>query len=224
MSIDYAYLHDEEKRATDYATGGQKGVKLTQVGALDPVALIELGRVAGMGANKYSAFNYLQGFDWAHAYNAMQRHANLFWSGEDRDAESGLPHIAHAAWMALALLSFYLRGIGTDSRPPRLVPLWNEGDPIPHQHSGSTDACFCEPEEDDRPCCARPGATPHDGPCHWCPDHAFVVTSEDALTPEEARDWLNEFFGGDIGWQTPVFKTEEWGTGDGPIYDGDRVY
>lgn len=122
MGIDYEYLHDVETRATDATTGGQKGVKLTQVGALDPVALIEVGRVAGMGANKYAAFNYLKGFDWANAYNAMQRHANLFWSGEDRDPESGLPHIAHAAWMAMALVSFYLRGIGTDTRPPRLEP------------------------------------------------------------------------------------------------------
>lgn len=162
MRIGYEYLRDNEARATDAATGGQKGVKLTQVGALDPVALIELGRVAGMGANKYSAFNYLKGFDWAHAYNAMQRHANLFWAGEDRDAESGLPHIAHAAWMALALLSFYLRDIGTDSRPPRLVP---------------------EPEP---------------------------------MEPEDVFEWLNEFFGGT--------REEEWGTGDGPIYDGDRVY
>jgi hypothetical protein len=21
------------------------------------------------------------------------------------------------------------------------------------------------------PCCARSGAVPHDGPCHWCPKH-----------------------------------------------------
>ena len=121
--IDLSYLHDEETRVTDHATGGQKGAKATQIGALDPVALMELGRIAGMGANKYSAFNYLKGFDWSLAYNAMMRHANLFWAGEDRDVESSLPHIAHAAWMAMALLSFYLRGLGTDDRPPALTPL-----------------------------------------------------------------------------------------------------
>lgn len=122
MSISIDYLHDVETRTTDEKTGGQKGVKLTQIGALDPVALIELGRVAGMGANKYAAFNYLRGFEWSKAYNAMQRHSNLWWAGEDRDPESGLPHIAHAAWMALALLSFALRDLGTDDRPPRLAP------------------------------------------------------------------------------------------------------
>lgn len=120
MSIDLDYLHDVETRTTDPSTGGQKGVKLTQIGALDPVALIELGRVAGMGADKYAAFNYLKGFEWSKAYNAMQRHAALWWAGEDRDLESGQLHIAHAAWMAMALISFALRGLGTDDRPPRL--------------------------------------------------------------------------------------------------------
>jgi hypothetical protein len=160
--IDLSYLHDVETRITDHATGGQKGAKLTQIGALDPVALMELGRIAGMGANKYSAFNYLKGFDWSLAYNAMMRHANLFWASEDRDVESGLPHIAHAAWMAMALLSFYLRGLGTDDRPPALTslqdvidklnpdahgvlhpdvvgevinPMWIHKGELPHQHN-----------------------------------------------------------------------------------------
>lgn len=120
MSVSIDYLHDQETRTTDGETGGQKGVKLCQIGALDPAAQIELGRVAGMGADKYAPFNYLRGFEWSKAYNAMQRHANLFWAGEDRDPESGRLHIVHAAWMALALASFILRGLGTDDRPPRL--------------------------------------------------------------------------------------------------------
>lgn len=117
MTVD---LHDAETRVTDAATGGMKGKKLTQVGALDPVALIQLARVAGMGADKYAAFNYLKGYDWSLSFNAMMRHALLFWAGEDRDPESGLPHMAHAAWMALSLVSFLERGAGHDDRPPTL--------------------------------------------------------------------------------------------------------
>lgn len=119
-------LHDhEETRYTDEATGGQKGAKLTQVGALDPVALIELARVAGYGAAKYAPFNYLKGYDWALSFNAMQRHAMLFWSGEDIDPESGRHHMAMAAWHALTLVSFITRNVGTDTRPPALC---GEGD------------------------------------------------------------------------------------------------
>lgn len=113
-------LHDQEERVTDGSTGGQKGKKLTQLGALDPIALIYLARVAGMGANKYAPHNYLKGYNWSLTHDAGQRHALLFWSGEDIDPESGLPHPAHEAWHALAKLSFYLRGIGTDDRPPAL--------------------------------------------------------------------------------------------------------
>ena len=110
-------LHDPETRLTDGATGGQKGTKLTQLGAIDPVALIELARVAGMGADKYTAFNYLKGYDWSLSFNAMMRHALLFWAGETTDPESGLNHMAHAAWMALSLVSFSARGLGTDDHP-----------------------------------------------------------------------------------------------------------
>lgn len=99
------------------ATGGQKGSKLSQLGAIDPKALYVLGEVAGMGAEKYDTFNYLKGYDWALSYNAMQRHAMQFWSGEDFDEESGLPHMAHAAWHCLAMVSFLLRELGTDGRP-----------------------------------------------------------------------------------------------------------
>ena len=110
----------EETRYTDDVTGGQKGGKLTQVGALDPVALVELARVAGYGAAKYAPFNYLKGYDWALSFNAMQRHALLFWSGEDIDEESGRMHMAMAAWHALTLVSFLARGVGTDTRPPNI--------------------------------------------------------------------------------------------------------
>lgn len=121
MTTAYVDLHDVETRVRDEGTGGEKGAKLTQVGSLDPVALIEVARVAGFGANKYAAFNYLRGYDWSLSFNAMQRHALLFWAGEDTDVESGRLHIAMAAWHALALTSFIMRGVGNDNRPPRLT-------------------------------------------------------------------------------------------------------
>ncbi|MGL4178310.1 MAG: dATP/dGTP diphosphohydrolase domain-containing protein [Dermatophilaceae bacterium] len=99
-------------------TGGQKGRKPAQHGSLDPVALTTLAEVSGFGTRKYARHNYLRGYDWSLSYDALHRHLNAFWSGEDRDPESGLAHAAHAAWHALALVSFLERGIGTDDRPP----------------------------------------------------------------------------------------------------------
>ena len=97
-------------------TGGQKGDKAAKLGAIAPLALLKLAEVAGFGAEKYDAFNYLKGYDWSLSFNAAQRHALAFWNGEDNDPESGLPHPLHFAWHGLCLASFLMRGLGTDDR------------------------------------------------------------------------------------------------------------
>lgn len=97
-------------------TGGEKGTKPSQLGTIDPLALLVLGEVSGFGAQKYEAFNYLKGYDWRLTFDAAMRHWLAWWNGEDMDPESGLPHPAHAAWHGLAATSFMLREIGTDSR------------------------------------------------------------------------------------------------------------
>lgn len=107
---------DHEMIVIDPETGGVKGAKRAQLGAIDPMALYTLAEVAGKGTEKYQAYNYLKGYSWRLSFDAMMRHALKFWAGEDVD-EDGLPHAAHMAWHALALLSFYQRGLGTDDRP-----------------------------------------------------------------------------------------------------------
>lgn len=114
----------KETITTDPETGGQKAQKPIQLGAIDPIALLELGRVAAMGAEKYDAFNYLKGFDWRLHVDAAMRHLLLFWLGEDRDEESGAHHCAHAAWHLLGLVSQDVRGIGTDTRPVVQMADW----------------------------------------------------------------------------------------------------
>jgi 5'-nucleotidase len=101
-------------------TGGQKGSKLAQLSALDPNSIRLVAEVAGFGAQKYEKLNFMKGYDWSLSYDAAQRHQLAFWNGEDNDPESGLPHLAHAAWHMLAQLSFMERGLGTDDRYPSL--------------------------------------------------------------------------------------------------------
>lgn len=108
--------NSEEVRITSN-TGGSKGQKLAQLGALDPNALMEIAKVAGFGTQKYDRYNFLKGYDWSLSYDALQRHLHAFWSGIDKDEESGLPHLAHAGWHCLAMLAFMQRGAGTDDRP-----------------------------------------------------------------------------------------------------------
>jgi hypothetical protein len=108
----------KEVRVVDPVTGGAKGQKLCEMGALDPKALIEVGKVAGYGGIKYERYNFCKGYKWSLSYDALQRHLMAFWGGKDIDDESGLYHLAHAGWHCLALLTFSLRGKGTDDRFP----------------------------------------------------------------------------------------------------------
>lgn len=96
---------------------GRKDKKPQQLHWLDPQALLSLSEVAAHGADKYGdGYNYRLGYDWSLSYDAGQRHLMKFWDGEDVDKDSGLPHLAHAAWHCLTLLSDYLRRAGTDDR------------------------------------------------------------------------------------------------------------
>lgn len=98
-------LHGEV-RVTDPETGGQKGEK-PEAYALIPVeALAEIARVYGYGAKKYEPNNWRRGYAWSLSYSAMQRHLNAFWGGEEIDPESGLPHLAHAGFHILTLLTY----------------------------------------------------------------------------------------------------------------------
>ena len=109
----------KETRVTNPKTGGEKGSKPAQLGAVDPASLLELASVAGMGSSKYARYNFCKGVDWSLFFDAMMRHSLAFWGGEDVDPESGLPHMAHAAWHACALLTMMRRHRDLDDRFPR---------------------------------------------------------------------------------------------------------
>lgn len=108
----------EEIRIVDPVTGGEKGKKRAQLGALDPISLWRVSEVAGFGDEKYERYNFAKGYDWSLSYDACMRHLLQFWAGQDLDEESELPHLAHAAWHCLALLTFSERSRGTDNRFP----------------------------------------------------------------------------------------------------------
>ena len=69
-------------------------------------ALEELAKVFTFGANKYAANNWLKGLPYSNFNASAKRHVAAFKKGEDYDKESGLHHLAHAAWNYLAIVSF----------------------------------------------------------------------------------------------------------------------
>lgn len=89
---------------------GEGGVKYdgekARFDLLPPSAIKQIAEVYTMGAKKYADRNWEKGIKWGRIYAAAQRHLHAFWDGEDNDPESGLCHLAHAAWGILALLVY----------------------------------------------------------------------------------------------------------------------
>jgi Domain of unknown function (DUF5664) len=81
-----------------------------------PEFITTLSEVLTFGAQKYGDRNWEKGMTWGRCFGAMMRHAWAWWRGEDRDPESGLPHLAHAAACLMFLLAFEQRKIGVDDR------------------------------------------------------------------------------------------------------------
>jgi len=86
---------------------------------IPPEAIEAMGEAMTYGANKYSADNWSNGFEYRRLIGAALRHINAFNSGEDLDPESGLSHISHGL-ACLAMLSAHIQGgLGNDDRRKR---------------------------------------------------------------------------------------------------------
>lgn len=71
---------------------------------LDAHALEQLALVLTFGAEKYQAHNWRKGLSKGRLLGAALRHLFAYLRGEDRDAESGLSHVAHAMCCCMFLL------------------------------------------------------------------------------------------------------------------------
>jgi Domain of unknown function (DUF5664) len=76
------------------------------VNLLSSEALLQTAAVLKFGADKYHAHNWRDGFAWSRPLAAAMRHIMAFNDGEDKDPESGLSHLAHAACCIMFLLEF----------------------------------------------------------------------------------------------------------------------
>ena len=73
---------------------------------LSTEAMNQTAAVLAFGAQKYAEHNWRNGFAWSRPLSAAMRHITAFNAGEDRDPESGLSHLAHAACCIMFLLEF----------------------------------------------------------------------------------------------------------------------
>ena len=88
----------------------------------------DLAEVFTFGAQKYADRNWEKGLEWGRLYAAAHRHLAAFWSGQDLDEESALPHLAHAVWNLVALLEYAETRPEFDNRPDRVIEYESVGD------------------------------------------------------------------------------------------------
>lgn len=69
-------------------------------------SILEIVKVLNFGSKKYGAWNWAKGISYRRLLSATLRHIFSYLRGEDKDLESGLSHIAHAACNCLFLLHF----------------------------------------------------------------------------------------------------------------------
>lgn len=81
-------------------------------------ALMELAKLYELGSQKYDDNGWLKdgGMAYHRIFRALMSHATKFWQGEDYDQDDGQHHMTSVAWCAFALLTYHLRGMGTDDR------------------------------------------------------------------------------------------------------------
>ena len=79
-------------------------------------AVSEIAQVLSFGANKYEANNWCRGARWGRYFAALCRHIFAWWSGEDKDPETGYSHLAHAGCCLLFLMEYQRNNWGSDDR------------------------------------------------------------------------------------------------------------
>ena len=182
-------------------TGGMKGQKDDRQDLIAVPFLQELGLVCGFGAEKYDDDNWRKGYSWRLYYGAMQRHVQAFWAGEEKDNESGLPHLAHAAWHCMVMMTFANdeKYAEFDDRPDvgttlykvidALQSQWAEDseDRSPASEGCSQDSCgLCKPETEAPQAPQDEDRTPFEYEPDGIPGLPRVADSSQELTEQGA--------------------------------------
>lgn len=109
-------LFDETTEFITSDTGGVKGVKTCRYELIPWEPLAELAKAYEVGGRKYGDDNYLNGYSYGRSFGAMMRHGWRFMAGQDYDPDTGVHHLALAAWHCFTMMTFQVRSLGTDDR------------------------------------------------------------------------------------------------------------
>jgi len=119
--------NEEEEKQMGQETAGRFSKDKIRHDLVAPWALNEIARVYTYGTQKYDDDNWWKGLKWKKdVFGCILRHIWKWFRGEVNDDESGLHHLAHAAWNCIALMEYERCGIGTDDRVPYVLDLMDE--------------------------------------------------------------------------------------------------
>ena len=86
------------------------------------VSAEDVARVLEYGKRKYGMFNWLRGdMSYSRVASAALRHLVADLDGEEKDEESGLKHLTHAACCIIFLMEYEKNGKAIDDRPNFVV-------------------------------------------------------------------------------------------------------
>jgi hypothetical protein len=101
------------------------GIRKVPMSTVPAPVIAELGVAMLEGAMKYARHNYrIVGVRASVYYDAVGRHMQLWWEGEDLDPDSGLNHITKAIASLVVLRDSMIRGNWVDDRPPATKAGW----------------------------------------------------------------------------------------------------
>lgn len=119
MKVPYSEIQDKIEYAKVFGSVATSDAAQKQLGTalkfdegklplhlLSTEAMNQTAAVLAFGADKYAEHNWRKGFAWSRPLAAAMRHITAFNAGEDKDPESGLSHLAHAACCIMFLLEF----------------------------------------------------------------------------------------------------------------------
>jgi hypothetical protein len=117
----------EEEDQMGQETAGRFSAGKIRHDLLPPWSIDQIAQVYTYGTIKYDDDNWWKGLKWKKdVFGCILRHIWKWFRGEVNDDESGLHHLAHAAWNCIALMEYERNGIGIDDRVPYVLDMMDE--------------------------------------------------------------------------------------------------
>ncbi|MEG6507069.1 dATP/dGTP diphosphohydrolase domain-containing protein [Nitratidesulfovibrio sp. 1201_IL3209] len=128
-TLRYERNHTDE---TDGVKGGSTSGRKDDAGKprydlIPPEAQHALAEVFTRGAERYGERNWEAGFSAGRLIGALDRHITAYKAGQDKDRDSGMPHLWHVLANAAMLVALEARGKLEDDRPTGCAATLFEG-------------------------------------------------------------------------------------------------